>query len=235
VPVRAAVLAATTVLLATTAACGGSGGADVQDDGDGIAAAAADPTTATVEPSSRPCGEERHMVVFDFFGSLNGGISQAAAWLGDAGTPPIPRPGAADVANAYRERGYEILYLTLLPAETRAGGVPIADAVQAWLAANGFPQGDGTSVWTWDGQGDSPQVRAIDQLILLGTEGVSLDAAYTDNVDKANTFISGGVPADHLYTLDAAEERERTVPIPGSDLVAHARTLQSLERVCQPV
>jgi hypothetical protein len=223
-----------TMATAGGACGGGSSGATDSTTGASDGATIADATTAPVDPASRPCSEERHMVVFDFFGSLNGGIPDLARWIGDEATPPTPRPGAAAVATAYRDRGYEVLYLTLAPVTSTVDGVPLIDAANAWLAANGFPTGPGTQVWAWDGQAASPQVRAIDELIRLGNEGVSIDAAYTDNVDKANALISGGVPADHLFALDAATGRAGSTPVPGNDLAAHAGSLQTLARACQP-
>lgn len=174
------------------------------------------------------------MVVFDFFGSLNGGVPELAAWIGDPGDQPTPRPGAAEVATAYREHGYELLYLTLVPIDTVIGDVPILDAVTAWLALNGFPAGSGAQVWAWDGQGSSPVVRAIDELVRLSTEGVSIDAGYTDNVDKANALLTGGVPTDRLFTMGAAAGQVSSSSIPGGDLAAHVATVEALERVCQP-
>jgi hypothetical protein len=210
----AAALAVVTVALA---ACGGG---DAGDD-----AIAATPSTLP------PCSEERHVVAFDFFGTISLADADVAAWVGEEATPPPARPGVPDVAAAYRARGYEILYITTVPAGVTAGGVPIGDAVTGWLTENGFPTGPGTAVWVWDGN-YTPMEGIANELERLAAEGATVDAAYTDNEDKAFAFKTA-VPSEEVHTLGTGAAATGTAPVPGDDMVTHAAEVAQRPAACR--
>jgi hypothetical protein len=191
--------------------------------------------TATTAPlgstTAPPCAQARHIVAFDFLGTLTPENDLAAAAAADLEVPV--RSGAADVATAYRDRGYEILYVSTAPANFPVGDQPLLDVLTMWLGRNGFPTGDGTRVWTWDSGGDAV-VALVEELLRLGQAGVTVDAAYTDDADKAHAMASGGVPADGLWTLGAAAGTPGTTAVPDDDLVAHVATVERLGMICQP-
>jgi hypothetical protein len=70
------------------------------------------------------------------------------------------------------------------------------------------------------------------ELDRLVGEGASLDAAYTDNEDKALAFKSA-VPSERVYTLGSGASTSGTTPIPDDDMVAHLADIEALAPVCQ--
>jgi hypothetical protein len=199
-------------------------------------------SAAQTTPALRPCSEDRHVVVFDFMGVLiEGNLEVFLPWIAD-GTVPATRPGARELVQAYRERGYEILYLAPTgPLDMFTGG-NIQDVLTQWLQANGYPLDDSTHVWVWSGRAgpeDQKWITITDELIRLANEAAIVDFGYTQDVDKALAMASGGTPPDGLFSLTPLEEMEPTHAspptslIPGDDLVAHLDTVQQLPPVCQ--
>ena len=214
---RGRAAAALAVVAVALAACGSGDSAD-------------DATAAT--PSTLPlCSEERHVVAFDFFGTISLDDDDVLAWLGEDTAPPPARPGVPDVAAAYRARGYEVLYITTVPSGVMVGDVPIGDAVTGWLTENGFPTGPGTAVWVWDGN-YTPMEGIANELERLAAEGATVDAAYTDNEDKAFAFKTA-VPSEEVHTLGTGAAATGTAPVPGDDMVTHAAEVAQRPAACR--
>lgn len=191
-------------------------------------------TTATPESTATPlCAEARHLVVLDVFGTLTLADDDFELWADDPNDDPPVRDGAADLTTAYRELGYELLYVTTATADTTVGGVPIPEALTGWLDRNGFPSGEGTRIWTWDARGNG-MVAMVDELVRLGGAGVGTDAGYTDNPEVARALSSGGVPPDTLYTLGQAAGTAGTVTLADDDLEAQVTAVRRLPMICQP-
>jgi hypothetical protein len=167
------------------------------------------------------CSTERHVVAFDYFGTVSVADADLDDWLKDVNDAPDARPGVADVAAAYRGRGYEVLYITTAPSIIDLAGAPIGDRIADWLANEGFPLGEGTTLWVWDGN-HTPMRGISAELDRLVGEGASIDAAYTDNEHKALAFKSA-VPSDRLYTLGSG----------ASTMVAHLADIEALAQICQ--
>lgn len=230
---RAGRLAAVAALLITA----GTAGACAGDD-DSQTSAPPEPldaeSTSTPESTTTPlCAEARHLVVFDIFGTLTLADQDYDAWVLNPGNEPDLRPGGAEVATVYRERGYELLYVTTATADTRIGGAQVPEALTGWLDGNGFPTGEGTRIWTWDARG-SGMVAMVDELLRLGGAGVSTDAGYTDNPEVARALSSGGVTPEALYSMGQATGTPGTVTLPEDDFEAHVPTVEQLPMVCQP-
>jgi hypothetical protein len=188
-------------------------------------------TTALGSTTAPPCAQARHTVAFDFLGTLT--LENDLAAAAAANLEVLARSGAADVATAYRDRGYEILYVSTAPANFPVGDQQLVDVLTVWLGRNGFPTGDGTRIWTWDSGGDAI-VALVEELLRLGQAGVTVDAAYTDDADKAHAMASGGVPAAGLWTLGPGAGTPGSTAVPDDDLVAHVATVERLGMICQP-
>ena len=191
-------------------------------------------TAETTEaPSSGlpPCAEARHIVVFDFFGFLSASDQDLRQWLDDPTDAPDVRPGTVETASAFRSLGYEIAYLTTVPVNMTIGDVPIDDAIRTWLAQHGFPSGPGTTIMTWEA-GDAI-IGITNQLLRFAGEDVSVDFGYTDNQDKAYAIITGGVPAENMYTIGSGAGTEGSVAIPEDDVIAHSHAVADFEKVCE--
>lgn len=227
---RAYRVAAALPLLLAVAGCAGDDDSQTSAPPEPLDAA----STATPESTTTPlCAEARHLVVFDVFGTLTLDDEEYNAWVGNPGDEPSPRAGGTDVTNAYRERGYELLYVTTATPDVTIGGMSIVEAMSGWLESNGFPTGEGTRIWTWDARGNG-FVSMVDELVRLGGSGVSTDAGYTDNEEVVRALSSGGVLPDALYTFGDAAGTAGTMTLPGDDLEAHVPAVRRLGMVCQP-
>jgi len=203
--------------------------------GDDQRAGAAAQTAESTTPSPAtlpPCTASRHLAVFDYFGFLSMSDEELRQWLDDPTDPPDVRPGTAETVSAYRSLGYEIAYLTTVPVNMTIGDVPIDDAIREWLAQHGFPGGEGTTIITWE-SGDAI-IGITNQLLRFAGQDVSVDVGYTDNQDKAYAIITGGVPADHMYTIGSGAGTEGSLAIPEDDVIAHSHNVARLPKVCEP-
>lgn len=214
------------------AACGSGGG----DDPAPVQTAGATTTDDTGPP---PCREVDRAVVFNVFGGATAGAEgEVAEWVDDPDAEPDARPQAAALVGAYRDVGYEVVYVAQLPAETLVGDQPVVDAVTVWLGLNDFPVGDGVRVWAppGDGSGD-PSVALIEELARVGAAGVEIDAGYAGDADSVFPLVSGGVPRDRVYLLGDDEAPTGTnvssTPLPDAALAAHVAEVRSLEPICE--
>jgi hypothetical protein len=216
-----------------TVACGDGGGSEEAEAPLETAGA-----TTTGETTLPPCRDVNRAVVFVVFGgATSGGSGEANGWVNDPDAAPVARPNAAALAGAYRDVGYEIVYVALVPSETRIGGRPIVDAVTVWLGLNSFPVGEGVQVWAPPGDATSdPSVALIEELTRLGASGVQLDAGYAGGQDTVLPLMSGGVPRDRVYMVgdEATSTTDiSSVPLRDGDLSAHVAEVQALEPICE--
>ena len=215
-------------------ACGDGGGDDE-------APFATSGATTTDDASLPSCREVNRAVVFVVFGGATSGADgEDTEWVNDPDAEPAARPRAAAVASAYRELGYEIVYVALLPSETLIGDRPVVDAVTVWLGLNSFPVGEGAQVWAppGDGSGD-PSVALIEELARLGAAGVEVDAGYAGDQETVFPLAAGGVPRDRVFMVGAtggelASDREiSSIPLRDEDLPAHVAEVQAIEPICE--
>jgi hypothetical protein len=206
--------------------CSGSG-----DGGADADTAAAVESTATTEPALASCAESRHVAVFDFFGFLSASDEDLAQWAADPTDAPDVRPGTPELVSAYRSLGYEIAYLTTVPVNFAIGDAPIDDAIRDWLAQHGFPGGEGTTIMTWE-SGDAI-IGITNQLLRFAGQDITTAAGYTDNEDKAYAIITGGVPAERMYTVGSGAGTQGSQAIPDDDVPAHALEVQELPEICE--
>jgi hypothetical protein len=217
-------------------ACGGGSGGD--DEVAPLATSVADSTGGTGLP---PCRDVDRTVVVSVFGAATtGAVDEAITWMDDPETMPDPRPEVAALANAYRDLGYEVLYVTLLPSETLIGDQPVVDAITVWLGLNNFPVGEGARVWAPDGNGTGdPSVALIEELARMGASGIDIDAGYAGDEETVFPLAAGGIPSDQVFMLGApagglsSGSGMSATPLPDADLAAHVTEIQSLEPICE--
>lgn len=215
---------AAAVLLATAAACSGGG----DDLGDDDAAAVPLGSTAATTGVPEPCSESRHLVVLDISGTITATKDEVIQWLGNADDVPLPRELAPELAAAYQERGYELLYVTGLPGTNRIGDLAVPDAMTKWLTDNGFPV-EGTRVET--SHTPNPQAELSNDLIVLANEGVTLSVGYTDHPDDVQSFQVAGV--QEIYLLGDETAGSLSTSLPGGDLAGQLERVESLPPVCR--
>lgn len=214
------------------AACGDDGG-----DEDTVAGGSSTSSSSTEPGDELPsCDTVDRTVVFGIFGTVTDGDGdgEVVRWLEDSAAEPAARPGAADVVHAYRDLGYDILYVTDEPATHTIGDQPLVEAVTVWLGDNRFPIGnDVTDVWAWDGEGDDASTALIEDLALMNTSGVDIDAGYASDPDVVFPLSTAGIPGGAFYTVGDAASDETTTSLPDADMSAHLPEVEGLDPVCE--
>jgi hypothetical protein len=213
-------------------ACGGGG----DDDAPPLATSGA----TTADTGLPSCREVDRAVVFSVFGAATtGGGAEASAWASNPSAQPAARPQVAEIVGAYRDAGYQILYVSLLPSETLIGDRPVVDAVTVWLGLRGFPVGEGARVWApnGDGSGD-PSVALIEELARMGAGGTEVDAGYAGDGETVFPLVAGGVPRDRVFVLGAGAEEAASgpdvssTPLRDADLASHLAEVRALGPIC---
>lgn len=217
-------------------ACGGGSGGD--DDALSVETSMADTTGDTALPSCQDV--HRTVVITVFGGATTGAEGEVTTWMDDPEDMPEARAGVAALANAYRDLGYEILYVSLLSSETLVGDQPMVDAVTVWLGLNGFPVSEGVRVWAPEGEGaGDPSVALIEELARASAAGADFDAGYAGSQETVFPLAAGGIPGDRVFMVgagggEAASGTETTAtPLPDDDLTAHVTEVQGLDPICE--
>jgi hypothetical protein len=180
----------------------GSGGSSAT-----AAGAAAPPLPSGGAPATPPvpasCGDAPGpTVATDIHGTLT-----VEDYLDNIGNQ-TPRPGAAEMLQAYSQRGYFILYITGAPqtiiAETRS-----------WFAEHGFPLE--RAILTL------PEVASLDATVNRDyktmrlreflAKGYRVDYAYGDKGSDLQAFQAVGVATDHIFSIGAEAGTLGTRPI----------------------
>jgi hypothetical protein len=220
--------------LSVAAACGAGSGDASSASGD-LGQPAETTDSVTTSGGAQECAANRHGIVVDVDGTLTvDAIGDLGRWLTDPTYDPLVRPGAVDLLNAWRSRGYEIVYLTGRPPSLMIGDVPIADATATWLESHGFPTGEGTHTYFWDNVA-VPQIERYkaQALIDLASEGLSVDYAYTGSPVDVGAYRTAGIAPDHIFTVGDAADEPGTVAVRESGWLAHqVSTVDPLPKVC---
>lgn len=227
--IRAGRTALIAILIAIAAGCGN--GSSAGDSAPEPGEEAGGPTTTTL-PS---CSEERRAVGFEIVGALMAVDQDFYDWIADVNAVPQVRPGAPELSHAYADKGYEIIYFTLAPSTLPVGDVMVSDALRQWLDTNGFAGGERTRIFAPSPDERIDQSAALgisDELVRERSEGVTVDYGYGNSEDKILAFQTGGIPAQHVYSLDVGAGSSGSTAIPGDDLVAHRATVDALPKVC---
>jgi hypothetical protein len=214
-------------------ACGGDSAGDAAP----LETSGAETTADTGLPS---CRDVDRTVVFGVFGAATAGAAgEAVTWLVDPDAAPAARPNAAALASTYRNAGYQLLYVAMLPSESLIGDRPVVDAITVWLGINGFPVGEGARVWVPEGDGSAdPSVALIEELALMGAAGTEFDAGYAGDPETVFPMVAGGVPRDRVYAMgDGAEappdSEVSSTPLPDEALAAHVAAVEALDPICE--
>lgn len=212
-------------------ACGDGSGGEAAP----LGTLAAETTEDTPLPS---CRDVDRAVVFSVFGAATAGSAgDATAWVNDPDAEPIARPNTAALARTYREAGYQLLYVSMLPSESRIGNRPVVEAITIWLGINGFPVGEGARVWVPEGDGSAdPSVALIEELARLGAAGTEVDAGYAGNQETVFPLVAGGVPQDRVYAVGGgvpSDGQMSATPLPDEGLAAHVAEVEAREPICQ--
>lgn len=143
-------------------------------------------------------------VVFDIDNTLTDGSFSVGDYLGLVSVAPIS--GAVDLVNAYRDLGYQIVYVT-------ARTYWYAKGTREWLAKNNMP------VWTLKTTFDtstSLNDRANykrDYLIDIQASGIDIYRAYGDETTDIEGFSAAGVPLSDIWIIGEKAGDGGTQPI----------------------
>lgn len=214
-------------------ACGDGSGGEAAP----LETSAPETTADTALPA---CRDVDRTIVFNVFGAATAGTAgEAAGWLDDPGAEPTARPDAAEIAATYRDVGYQLLYVAMLPSESMVGDQPIVDAITVWLGLNGFPVGEGARVWVPEGDGTAdPSVALIEELARIGAAGTEVDAGYAGDEETVFPLVAGGVPRDRVYDMgepdaESSGSHVSSTPLPDEGLAAHVAEVRALDPICE--
>jgi hypothetical protein len=217
------------------AGCGSDDGASANSSADTtVASSTTEAGGDTGGDEVRPCVIDRHGVVIDMDGTLTASVAELGLWVADPDYDPAVRPGSVELMQAWRARGYEIVYLTGRPTTMTIGTTPIADATAAWLQRHGFPTGEGTQLFVWDvNRVETLEEFKTQTLIDLGSDGLQIDYGYTDASLDVIAYRTSGIAADHIFTIAEAAAEAGTVAVPEPDWLPHkASVVDPLRPVC---
>jgi phosphoglycolate phosphatase-like HAD superfamily hydrolase len=181
----------------------GSGGSSATPAGAGAPQPAGSGAPPAAAPVLAACGDTPGpTVATDIHGTIT-----VEDYLDNIGNQ-TPRPGAAEMLEAYSQRGYFILYITGAPqaiiAETRS-----------WFAEHGFPLE--RAILTL------PEVASLDatvnreyktmRLQEFLAKGYRVDYGYGDKESDLQAFQAVGVATDHIFSIGAEAGALGTRPI----------------------
>ena len=220
-------LAASLAVLAGAAACGG--GAT-----DGTVESADTSTTQPAVDTTAACEAERHAVVFGLDGVLTPSDDELFRQIQDASYTPATRDGAAELVQAWADRGYEIVYISGRPSNMVLHDRPVLEVTNEWLAASSFPTGEGTTLTLWDPtQYATKDLYKLQTIFDLVTDGVVVDAAYTESPDDYRALRTGGVDVENLYAIGTVEGAPPEHSIDASSFRPHlASEVEPLPPLC---
>jgi hypothetical protein len=182
------------------AASGGSGATPADAGAPQLASSGG---AAATPPVPAACGDAPGpTVATDIHGTLT-----VEDYLDNIGNQ-TPRPGAAEMLQAYSQRGYFILYITGAPqtiiAETRS-----------WFAEHGFPIE--RAILTL------PEIASLDATVNRDyktmrlrefiAKGYRFDYGYGDKTSDLEAFQAAGVATDHIFSIGAEAGALGTRPI----------------------
>lgn len=219
-----------TLAVAALVATACSGGDEPDESVDTIAPSSA--STNSDDPAAlEACADDRHMAVFDIVGTLTADRETAVSWQVNPTTDPPARPLAAELVNAYSDRGFEVLYLSILPGDFMIGDQSVSDAFMGWLGRNGFPT-DPNRTRVETSTTDAPTASELSaDLTRLAGEQVAVDVGYTDSTNDVQAFTVGGVAEVYLLGPDDAGNSATTIP--EDDLAPQLAVVEALPRVCR--
>ncbi|MFO0686631.1 MAG: phosphatidylinositol transfer protein [Sandaracinus sp.] len=138
--------------------------------------------------------DDTRFVVTDVDGTLTTSESVAFTAL-LTGTPPDANPHAAELLQAYADRGYRIWYLTARPEW-------LGTTTQDWLALRGFPAGVVHTTLTFTGGlGSAAQTFKTDELAAHEARFPgSIDYLIGNTDTDMASFQTTGAPSGHVYS-----------------------------------
>lgn len=163
---------------------------------------------------------------------------------------PQARAGAAEMLQAWSERGYWIMYVTArpdaehIPASCTTADCPsYFDATLEWLKSEGFPTRRAVLSLAEALSLDSNVTRdsKIARMQELTDEGYDFQYGYGDKLSDVDAFRALGIPDEHIFTVGPEPGMDGTVAIDeGADPEAasyaehKAAFVEEQEQLCAP-
>lgn len=136
------------------------------------------------------------IVVTDIDGTLTS--SEYAALTDVVGLPPAEaHPGAADVMNAFAERGYHLFYLTARPEWM----MPLS---REWLPMRGFPPGVLHTTLSKAGAlgGAAVDYKSGELAWLLAHTGIVPSYGFGNKDSDVEAYVNGGIEPSRCYYFE---------------------------------
>lgn len=197
--------------------------------GDGTSEASDTVQQGTTEDTALPpCGDSAgQVVVFGIQGVLTGN-DEIEGWLeGDTDAIPVAE-GAPELATAYHDLGYGIIYQTVLPQDFEMEGRPWTEILGQWLQTHGFPyEGPAQLITVQDRE------QAAVALVNLLTDDQTATTAYVQNDLFIEGLVAGGIPRQQIYTMTGDAEAMGTIAMTREEFPDHATEIAAQPAICQ--
>ncbi|NCG20014.1 MAG: hypothetical protein GWP91_13485 [Rhodobacterales bacterium] len=145
-----------------------------------------------------------HLVVTDIDETLTTSDGEYLAQLADPTHDPALRPQAAELIQAYTDKGYTVFYITARGQDVNLGdGRTGTQAAEDWLIAHGFPYEEGR-LYLAPGigvQGEDAVSYKADVVNELTAAGWTADWGYGNATSDIEAFQKGGIADDHLFLV----------------------------------
>lgn len=202
----------------------------------GAATAVGQPARADPLPT---CDVERHVVVTDVDETLTTSDAENFRQILDPSYDQKERPDASETFEAYRAKGYWVVYVTARP-ETLVlrDGRPYRQATLDWFDAHAFPHPDDASATYFAPELLSalvPRGYKGETIKALRDAGYQVDYAYGNAATDFQAFADAAIPLDHTFSIGKLAGWGGTTPIAEAGYTEHlASFLPTVPAVCDP-
>lgn len=216
-----------------------SGAPATSSDAPAASSDAADETATAAATEGGVCQAERPAIVTDIDATLTLSDVEFIMQIGDGNYDPIEREGAAQLIEAYAQRGYFVLYLT---ARSEQITIQVTDetareATTRWLEEHGFPLAPGDTELVLAPMlllGEDVQAYKAQALMERQAAGLRWDYAYGNATTDIGAYAEAGIPVSATFIIDEHAGEEGTVAVEGEGWALHAGThLPGVPTVCE--
>lgn len=156
----------------------------------------------------------RQVVVADIDGTLTLSDDELLEQVGDIEYDPKQKTAAADVMNAWADKGYQVVYLTARPHLFRT-------ETRAWLDAHGYPPGPVISATDLVFGDAAAAYKTAWVTRIAGELGWDIVAAYGNATSDIDAYEAASVPKSVTFIIGPNAGMAGTVAIANDDYTDH--------------
>jgi len=167
------------------------------------------------------------VVVTDIDGTLTLDDTELALQIGDGSYVPRAYTAAADLMNAWRDKGYQVVYMTARPHVFRA-------ETRAWFARFGYPAGPIITANALVLGEDAVAYKSAWMSWIQDDLGWDVAAAYGNADSDIAAYEATGVPKDRTFIIGPEAGASGTTAIAGDDYTPHITSFVAAQPEVDP-